>query len=270
MESENTSSFFETEPPRKDFWLLFKVASYERLVQMQKGLVYMNSLEYFSKLKGEESLALRADELEKVYGILRAGPNAAGYSTLSFKIGNGEELDLGAEATLTAYFPQPKNTMLFCMGALADGQDGVIPGEVGDKIYFDDRFLMFGSHMLLISSPKEFSERMNKAINKETGILGSKLFHDGYGLVDYKPLDRYSGPIGLYTKDSKYSWQMEFRISFGVEFQYLNQNGAYELNIGDISDISQIIPVQALIDEPMRVQRRIYRKVGDSYEQVSG
>jgi hypothetical protein len=270
MESENTSSFFEALPPRKDFWLLFKVASFERLEQMQKGLIYMNSLEYFSNLKSEESLALRADELEKIYGILRAGTNATGCSTLSLKIDNGEEFDLGAEAVLTSHFPQPKNTMLFCMGALADGQGGVIPGEIGDEINFDKKFLDFGTHLLLVSSPAKFLDRINKAACKEPRIFGSKLFHDGYGLVDYKPLGNYSGPIGLYTKDSRYSWQMEFRISFGVEDPCLNQNGAYELNIGDISDISRIMPLQDIVDKPLKVKRRIFRKAGDAYEQVSG
>lgn len=264
-------SFFVDEPPRQEFWLLFKVSSYERLRHMQKGTLYMNSLEYFSSLEDEESLALRVDELEKVYGVLRAGPSDKGYSTISFKIGDiGEEIDLGPDAVLTAEFPRPKNTMLFCMGALADGQDGFIPGEIEDQIIFDKRFLEFGSHLLLISQPKEFSDRINKAIEKEAGAFGSELFHNGFGLVDYKPLDSYSGPIGLYTKDLKYSWQMEFRISFGVEDQSLNEKGAYELAIGDISGISQILPVQALIDEPLRVKRRTFKKVGDAYEQING
>jgi hypothetical protein len=68
-------------------------------------------------------------------------------------------------------------------------------------------------------------------------------FHDGNGLVDYKLLEKYSGPIGLYTKDSKYSWKMEFRLMFGIEDQCLNDNGAYELNIGDISYISYMVSV---------------------------
>lgn len=270
MEIENSQDFFELEPPRTNFWLLFKISTYERLLQMQKGLLYMNSLDYFSNLKDEESLALRVDELEEVYGVLRAGSNEKDFSTLSLKLDNGEELDLGSEAILTAKFPRPKNTMLFCMGALADGQDGVIPGEQDDQIIFDERFLEFGSHLLLINNPTEFSNRINAALGKETGAFGSKLFHDGYGLVDYKNLEAHSGPIGLYAKDSKYSWQMEFRISFGVEDRSLNSDGAFEFNIGDLSDISQIIPVQALIDEPMRVKRRTFVKVGDEYEQISG
>lgn len=63
---------------------------------------------------------------------------------------------------------------------------------------------------------------------------------------------------------------MEFRISFGVEDYFLNQNGAFELEIGDISDISNIIPVQALIDEPFCFKRRTFIKAGDGYEQVNG
>lgn len=269
METENTSRSFVASKPRTDFWLLFKVASYDRLVQMQKGLIYMNSLEYFSSLKDEESLALRADELEKVYGILRAGKTPTGHTTLSLKI-QDEEIDMGPEAILTAHFPRAKNTMLFCMGALADGEDGLIPGEVDNKIYFDKRFLEFGSHILLINKHSDFSERINKAIKKTSGAFSSKLFHDGYGLVEYKSLENFSGPIGLYIKDSKYSWQMEFRISFGVEDYCLNPKGAFELEIGDISDISNIIPVQALIDEPLCVKRRTFIKAGDDYEQVNG
>jgi hypothetical protein len=268
MKTASTPHNFIAKPPRKDFWLLFKVASIDRLVQMQKGLLYMNSLEYFSNLEGEEGLALRADELEKVYGILRAGNTHSGCTTLSIKV-KDEEVDLGSDAVLTAYFPRPQNTMLFCMGALADNEDGLIPCEADGKIYFDKRFLDFGSHVLLINKPNDFSYRMNTAIKKLHGTFSSKLLDDGYGLVDYKPLENYSGPIGLYTKDCKYSWQMEFRISFGVHEQCLNSKGALELDIGDISDISHIVPVQALIDSPFEVKRRTFIKVGDGYEQIN-
>lgn len=123
-------NFFDDSPPLKDFWMLFKVSTYERLLQMQKGLLYMNSLDYFSNFTGEESLPLRTDELESIYGILRAGTNGQGYSVLSVKIeGSGKEIDLGTKAVLTARFSRPKNYMLFCMSSFADGPDGRISGE---------------------------------------------------------------------------------------------------------------------------------------------
>lgn len=263
------TNFFDDSPPRKDFWILFKVATYERLIQMQKGLLYMNSLDYFSNLRGEEYLPLRTDELESVYGVLRAGPNSQGYSTLSVNIGeSGKEIDLGPKAVLTARFPGPKNYMIFCMSSFADGLDGRIPGECDGKLYLDKRFLHFGSHLLLISNPAAFGDRVSKAISREKAIFGSKFFHEGYGLVDYKPLENHSGPIGLYTKDIKYLWQRELRFAFGVEDQLLNKHGAYEFNIGDISDITQILSVQALIDEPMQVKRRVYRMINGKPELV--
>jgi len=264
-------NFFEDKPPRKDFWLLFKVSTRERLIQMQKGLLYMNSLDYFSNLKGEESLPLRTDELESVYGMLRAGPNSQGYSTLSLKIGESEkEVDLGPEAVLTARFPRPKNYMLFCMSSFADGPDGRIPGESDGKLYLDKRFLHFGSHLLLISNPSAFGDRISKAISSERGIFGSKFFHEGFGLVDYKALEHHSGPKGLYTKDSKYAWQRELRFAFGVQDHLLNKHGAYEFNIGDLSDITQIVSVQAMIDEPMQLKRRSFRMVNGKPELVKG
>lgn len=152
---------FYDSPPRKDFWTLFKVATQERLLQMQKGLLYMNSLDFFSNLKDEETLPLRADELENVYGVLRAGPNGQGrHSTLSVRIGeeSEEEIDLGPNAVLTGRIPRPKNCMLFCMSALAYGPDGAIPGEGEGKLYLDRRFLHFGSHLLLISNPSAFGD----------------------------------------------------------------------------------------------------------------
>lgn len=254
-------------PPQTSLWLPFKVSSQERLAQMREGLLYMNSLHYFATLPGEEHLALRRDELESVYGIWRAGPREQGLARLTISIGDcRQEIDLGSNATLKVEFPQPKNTMLFCMSAFADGPDGRLPGQVDDKVYLDERFLQFGSHILLITAPTEFSKRINAALSRANGIFGSRLFHGGYGLVSYKPLENYSGPIGLYTKDSKYDWQREFRIAFGAEAHLLNTVGAYEFNIGDISDISQIVGVQALIDEPLTIRRQCYRKVGNNYE----
>ena len=265
-----TQQFFQDPPPRKDFWLLFKVSSYERLRQMQAGCLYMNSLDYFSNLKDEESIALRVDELEKVYGILRAGKNSEGYSTLSIKIGESDmETDLGPAAILRADFPQPKNIMLFCMGALSENEDAVITGEVDGMLKFDPRFLEFGTHVLFITNATEFGRRINMALAKEKNAFSSPFIHYGFGLINYRELNNYSGALGIFTKDIRYSWQREFRISFGVESTGLNSRGAYEFQVGDISDISHICPIQAMIDNPITIKRRNFKKTDAGYEQVT-
>ncbi|EGQ9809396.1 hypothetical protein DC915_RS24900 [Vibrio parahaemolyticus] len=59
-------------PPQK-IWTLFKVSSKERLEQMRKGLIYMNSLDYFASLKDESSgMDTRADPHENAHGVARA------------------------------------------------------------------------------------------------------------------------------------------------------------------------------------------------------
>lgn len=88
-------------PPNENFWLLFKVSSKQRLEQMQKGLIYMNSLDYFSSLKGESNMDVRGDPHENIHGVLRAGPNDNGHSELWIKIGD-KEFNLGKKVCLSA------------------------------------------------------------------------------------------------------------------------------------------------------------------------
>lgn len=95
------------------------------------------------------------------------------------------------------------------------------------------------------------------------------MLHSVFAAANYKELDNYSGALGLFTKDVKYVWQREFRISFGVENAGLNSMGAYEFQIGDISDISHICPVQAMIDNPITIKRRNFKKTDTGYEQVT-
>ncbi len=271
LEFNTTMKFPGDRTPNRKFWLLFKVASEERLLQMQKGLLYMNSLDFFSRLVGEEAVALRKDKLENVYAKYRAGQNHDHYGVLTINVGEGDnlrEITLKEGEEITLNFPKPANTVLFCMGALADDKNGNIPGEKGGELYFDEKFLDFGDHILLITSPKEFFKRMNHALKNEKRAFGSPFMEGGNGLVDYVDLKMFSGNIGLFRKDNEYLWQREFRLSFGIENEALNQRGAYEFNIGDISDISNIIPVQRLIDTPMKLKRREFRQVDGEYIQV--
>lgn len=258
----------EERTPRRQFWLLFKVASKERLLQMQQGLLYMNSLEYFSSLQGEEALALRKDELETTYAQFKAG-NHLGSFTL--QMGNGKSkksVKLNEDAEITFKFPRPKNTMLFCMGALADDDSGKIPGESNNQFYFDKRFLSFGDSILLITAPMVFSDRINRVLQNEKRAFSSPLMNGGFGLVDYLDLSSYSGSVGLFRKHHTYSWQRELRFAFGVENDALNQKGAYEFNIGNISDISQVLPMNALIEKPLELKRRTFNRTEEGYIQI--
>jgi len=96
----------------------------------------------------------------------------------------------------------------------------------------------------------------------------STYFQGGYGLVEYVNLNRGSGNIGLFRKDNRYFWQREFRFILGVRDEALNSNGAFELQIGDLSDISKISSVESYIQNPIKISRRFVKKVGNEYIDV--
>lgn len=241
---------------------MFKVASYERLLEMQQGLLYMNSVAYFSMLEEVGPTALRKDPLEKMYAKFHAGTVNGYTGKIMLQIGDGEDrktLDAGPAAVMSIEVPSPKNTMLFCMSALADDETGRMPNERDGKLYFDERFEEFGSHILVIRNASAFSERINKAIAVNDSIYGGAHFQGGCGLVQYVDLENRSGHIGLFRKEKSYSWQQEYRICFGVKELALNSRGAFELQIGGISDISQIISLRSLIEKPIAISRKFAR-----------
>jgi len=122
--------------------------------------------------------------------------------------------------------------------------------------------------MLLIRNAPAFSARITDAISKTPYLYSSKYFQGGYGLVEYVELERFSGNMGLFRKGKEYSWQREFRFCFGVRSEALNPVGAFEFQIGDISDITVIRPLESILQKPFTIKRRMVKKVGNEYVDV--
>lgn len=268
------SSEFEPHQPDKNVIFTFKVGSKSRLEKMRKGLIYMNSLNYFSSIEENTSISLRRDPLEKTYSRATAGKTEKGHSRLMLSVGDAGKnntVDLGENAVVTMEYGEPDNIMIFCMSAFyfSNDGDGKISGEVNGTLPLDKRFLEFGSHILVIRNVSEFANRLNDAISSNSNVYWSENLHEMYGVVEYKDLKLYSGHIGLFRKDLEYKWQREFRICFGVHNKGLNKEGAFELNIGSLSDITEIISVQAMLDKPLTFKRTLVKKDGDKYTEVA-
>jgi hypothetical protein len=264
-------SMFEPHAPNRNFWLLFKVGSLEHLTAMQHGLLYMNSLTYFAKLENELAGGLRGDPLESILGRIYGGPAGKYFIKFTLRIGGENEakkFDISNNAVLTFEVPDPSNVMIFCFSALADDETGRIPGESNGELWLDKRFLWFGSHMLLIRNAPAFSARITDAISKNPYLYSSKYYQGGYGLVEYVDLEGFSGNIGLFRKGKEYSWQQEFRFCLGVRNEALNSFGAFELQIGDISDITELLPLESILQKPFKIERRMVKKVGNEYVDV--
>jgi hypothetical protein len=269
--SADPLSMFASYAPNRNAWLLFKVGSLERLTAMQHGLLYMNSLAYFSKLENELAGWLRGDPLESTLGRIYGGPAGKHLHKFTLRIGGGneaKEFDISNNAVLTVEVPDPPNVMIFCFSALADDETGRIPGESNGELSLDKRLLGFGSHMLLIRNAPALSARITDAISKNPYLYGSKYFEGGYGLIEYVDLERFSGNIGLFRKGKEYSWQHEFRFCLGVRNEALNPDGAFELQIGDISDITTLLPLESILQKPFTIKRRMVKKVGNEYVDV--
>lgn len=245
--------------PNKQCWMLFKVANLDRLQALQRGLLYMNSVDYFAKLEGEPGAALRRDELENVYLKLSSGTRDGVVSELALHVEGHDEFILNPETIMTVHLPRPETVMVYCLGSVATGHDGQIWGLDNGILKFSERFRDFGTHVLRITNHSEFSRRLSQVIATHPHIYNSPFFEGGYGQIDYLDLSDYSGPIGLFRKPIEYAWQREYRLCIGAEPEALNGRGALELNIGDISDISQITTVEEFTSNPITVIKRTYR-----------
>lgn len=256
--------------PNKQCWMLFKVAHLDRLQALLRGLLYMNSVNYFAKLEGEAGAVLRTDELENVYLKLSSGMRDGVISELALQVEGDDEIILSPETTMTVHLPRPETVMVYCLASVSTGHDGKIWGLDNGVLQFSERFREFGSHVLRITNHSEFARRLSQAIATHPHLYNSPFFEGGYGQVDYVDFSDYSGPIGLFRKPIEYAWQREYRICIGAEPESLNDRGALELNIGDLSDITQITTVESFTSNPMTLVQRSYRIIDGKPVQVPG
>ncbi|CAM4386434.1 Urease accessory protein UreD [Kerstersia similis] len=246
--------------PNRQCWLLFRVGTLSRLKELQRGKVYMNSVQYFSELEGEPLTGLRRDFLEKNYLKLHSRKTAEKVSEIFLNIG-GKEISLGDDATMHLDLPNPSNIFIFCMSALADGPNGKIPGELHGEVLLSSRFMELGSHLMIIRNNAEFSKRLSKAIRSNPHLYNSDFFEGGHGQVEYIDMANHSGLVGLFRKDIEFAWQREYRICLGAKTEALNPKGALELDIGDINDITEILPTDKMISSPIKLRRGIIKIV---------
>ena len=108
---------------------------------------------------------------------------------------------------------------VFCMYALRETASGV---------FVDPRNFDFGDTFGIVSDFDEFTKRIRAAI----ADTGQNLQWD---LVEYIDETSYTGPVGIFKKDSVFSYQSELRLAllpgYGVK---------HELEVGDLSDIVKI------------------------------
>lgn len=191
---------------------LMKFGKKIHMEAFQGGELFMNTLKHF---QGLEDSGLRGDKDEGLSAIYQA--NGA---TLSRKNEDGDFVPLGTINDQLEYREKDSvHVNVFCMYALQ-----VEP----QKLEINRRNLEFGDTFVILLDIPQFLDRIKEAAKQ----MEVKVFH---GMVDYVDRATHKGPIGPFRKFNEYSYQSEFRII--IPRKSLDP---YMLNIGDISDITEL------------------------------
>lgn len=151
------------------------------------------------------------------------------------------------------------NFNIFCMYAINSGNCKELNDdnyeEFINSLRIHKKNNEFGDFSVIVTNVTEFFERVKQAIMKNN-------FYMKANFIDYYN-DEYHGSFisgieALFHKKKKFSFQNEYRI---VINNMTNNNQAYRLEIGDISDICSI----SSIDEINKAEWSFKKKRGQAY-----
>lgn len=209
---------------------LIKFQSTERIKDLQNGLIYMNSLEWYRRDENENADNVVGDSFEGMFHI-----NEANFILPDI----GENIEIKNELMRTS----ASNDYVYCMFGINPYSNSFNFTEEQKEI-----IKSFGDTALLILDKDEFFDRIRKAAVKEKyEIYG--------GFVRYYDEKRDSGNLilsllsGMYNiafwKRKSYAYQQEFR--FLIHMQE-DEKDHLELNIGDIRDISKVFKTSDILN----------------------
>lgn len=203
---------------------LIKFQNKNRLESFQKGIMYMKSLEFYRELERKTNDTTVGDSFEAMIHINNG--------TLSIP-----EKDVTINLSDELITTSASNSFVFCMF-------GVNPNT--EQFQFTDeqkeKLLEFGDSALLITDTFEFIRRVEEAIKRDNLKATHKFvkyFDETIDNVNYW-VDLLKHGINeiAFSKRKIYECQQEYRF---VIDKPTTENDFYELNIGDISDISVIL-----------------------------
>jgi hypothetical protein len=206
--------------------LLLKLGQREHLEMLRKGLLYMNSLAFFTSLDADPA---RGDPYEGTDSIIQ--PCDIGEFIIDPRIPGFEKISVAPsdlEGPVRIALQRTCSCNIFCMFAIHRPIEGPI---------FPRSYQWFGDSFLLFTHTQEFLLRVIAAARRQ-GLKGEGR------LVRYYDAMKYSGKTGRFRKPSIYSQQSEFRIALETGI-----DGPFRFEIGDLRDItSEVFPLDIAED----------------------
>lgn len=223
---------------------LMKFQNLDKLISIQSGKIYLKNIDYFIKLEETIKEKYIADSTEDSV-VLPA-------SQLYIRDKEGKSIiDLSVNKAVYSggHVKQP----IFCLFSL-DYRN--ISMENGKKYMVFSKeqkkeLTKFGTHVLLINDANEFVGRFVNA-------LGKKRIGYQFGFVKYykeeEAIKRFTEIVTkkkhiAFTKDYfPFAQQQEYRILLDIEVE-----DHFVINIGDLSDITEIIPIDEVLQRKYEI-----------------
>ncbi len=205
-------------------WIFVKFGQRKYLEEIQKGILYMNSWQYFKYLENEAQKDIYEGSL------IWLNPSIS-----TIKI--GDRVLTRENGTLCASLSFPMESIkIFCMSVICRGDQ-----IRSDFKIFDDRMRNFGDSFLVIYNANRFLKRVDKAL--EINLKKEIFVSADYGKVEYFKPNEYDGDVGPFRKIDYYKYQKEFRIVICK-----SSKKPFKLSVGSLEDISILDSVSNFIN----------------------
>lgn len=208
---------------------LIKFQSKERIMRLQQGHLYAKTLSYYRELEKESGDADIGDEFEAMLHVNQG-------SLINKSSGEVTALSDALIRTTNS------DDFVFCMLGIYPNLDSF---EFSEKQ--KEKMLSFGDTALIILDSQAFINRVSQAANKvgvESHFKAVQYYNPNYDLVNiWVSLMNGMWNMAFWKRES-YRYQQEGRFVFIPK-----EHGAdhIKIDIGDISDISKIVPATSAI-----------------------
>lgn len=190
------------------------------------GTVYMKELKYFVDLEKQECNEIVGDEYENAI------------KSTAYQTPYGMPLNLSIKN-------ESCKSYVFCMYKANIREDGTV------YLKNEESIKEFGASGLWIKNMREFIKRIEKAatINNYTVLMEDVFYYDDSENITPEVMNSFVEKQTIaFCKRRKYNYQNEYRFVINSTIGELSTDDHIILNIGDISDITQKVKLQELID----------------------
>ena len=238
--------------------ILIKFGSQKNIKSLQSGQFYMKRLQYYIDLEKSTSDEMVGDEYEGQMLLTDVKVSLFTHDTHEY---------LGKIHAPTSSFNLGySNNPVFCMYMYdfrnyfsEEIRDELLHIRYGFSSEQYEKIKDFGESALVITNTNEFFNRVDLAFKKR-GISYCRdlvSYYDGNIIQHLKEVQANNSRIAFW-KRQKYAFQQEYRF-----FAYTEVADNLTLDIGDISDISQVLTTEQLLNTYMEAICTI-KKYNDS------